>query len=117
RKRIRRISLVPPDVRPMAEALEAIAAADGIVIGPGSLYTSVLPNLLIPQLAEALKKARGRNIFVCNIMTQPGETDGYSASQHLLALKEHVGEIPVNVCIINGQPIPPAVLERYGQEG
>lgn len=117
RKPIARMELVPADVRPVPETLEAIANADAIVIGPGSLFTSLLPNLLIPDLAEALRRARGRKIFVCNIMTQPGETDGFTASRHLEVLREQVGDMPLDVCIVNGQPIPAPMLERYRSEG
>ncbi|MGI6662784.1 MAG: gluconeogenesis factor YvcK family protein [Bacillota bacterium] len=78
RKRIRKLSLVPPDPPALDEAVSAIGGADGIIIGPGSLYTSVIPNLLVPGIREAIAASSAKKLYVCNIMTQPGETDGYS---------------------------------------
>jgi uncharacterized cofD-like protein len=83
---IRKLALVPAECAPLAEALEAIAAADVIVLGPGSLYTSIMPNLLVPGVADAVARANALKVYVCNIMTQPGETDGMSASAHAGAL-------------------------------
>src|SRR5690606_25428060 len=86
RKRIERVFLDPPGPRPAAGALEAIEAADMIVLGPGSLYTSILPNLLVDGIADAIRRSSAVKIFVCNVMTQPGETDGYSAADHVKAV-------------------------------
>jgi uncharacterized cofD-like protein len=84
--RIKSVRLVPPGCQGLPEAIEAIESADAVVLGPGSLYTSVMPNLLVPGIAEAIVRSRGVKVYICNIMTQPGETDGMSASEHVRAL-------------------------------
>ena len=84
--RIKNVRLVPPGCQGLPEAIEAIEAADAVILGPGSLYTSVMPNLLVPGIAEAIVRSRGVKVYICNIMTQPGETDGMSASEHVRAL-------------------------------
>jgi uncharacterized cofD-like protein len=114
--RIAQLSIDPPDAEPVQGALDAIAAADLILIGPGSLYTSILPNLLIKRLAEALRMAKALRVYVCNVMTQPGETDGYSAEDHLAAIIEHAGLV-VDVMIINGRRPSEPILAHYAKEG
>jgi uncharacterized cofD-like protein len=89
RQRIRRVQLSPPNAHPLPDALNAIASADLITIGPGSLYTSLIPNMLVQQVIGAVRSSRAKKIYVQNIMTQPGETDGYTAADHLQALAEH----------------------------
>ena len=84
--RIKAVRLVPAECKGLPEAIDAIKSADAIILGPGSLYTSVMPNLLVPGIAEAIERSRAMKIYVCNIMTQPGETDGMSASEHVRAL-------------------------------
>jgi uncharacterized cofD-like protein len=84
--RIKNVRLVPPECEGLPEAIEAIESADAIILGPGSLYTSVMPNLLVNGIAEAIVRSRGVKVYICNIMTQPGETDGMSASEHVRAL-------------------------------
>src|SRR5690606_27165607 len=92
RKRIRRVFLDKADqIRPLDEALEAVRQADAIVVGPGSLYTSILPNLLVPHISQTILNSNAVKIFVCNVMTQPGETDHYSVYDHVRAIEEHVG--------------------------
>lgn len=88
---IRRVYLRPSDPPAYPEAVEAIEHADMIVIGPGSLYTSIMPNLLVEGIAQAIKHARALKVYVCNVATQPGETDGYALSDHVKALQRHVG--------------------------
>ena len=88
--KIQRVDLEPANVRAYPPALRAIFQADLIVMGPGSLYTSILPNLLISDLAEALKHARAPKVYVCNLATQPGETDGYTVADHVHALLDHI---------------------------
>ena len=85
---IRRVRLVPAHCQALPEAIEAILAADVIILGPGSLYTSIMPNLLVPGIAEAIERSRATKVFVCNIMTQPGETTGMTASDHVRAVLE-----------------------------
>ena len=110
--RITRLELDPPDVQPTVGALTALAAADLIIIGPGSLYTSVLPNVAIRPLAEALRNSRALRVYICNVMTQPNETDGYSAQDHLRAIIEHAGLV-VDVMVINGRRPSASILETY----
>ena len=110
--RITHLALDPPDVEPTDGALTALAAADLITIGPGSLYTSVLPNLAIRKLAEALRSARALRVYICNVMTQPNETDGYSAQDHLRAIIEHAGLV-VDTMVINGRRPSETILDTY----
>ena len=110
--RITRLALEPPDVEPTDGAIAALAAADLILIGPGSLYTSVLPNLVIKRVAEALRNARALRVYVCNVMTQPNETDNYSAQDHLRAIIEHAGLV-VDVMVLNGRRPSEATLANY----
>jgi len=114
--RIVHLGLEPPDVAPPDRALDALAAADLILIGPGSLYTSVLPNLVIKSIADALRKAKALRVYVCNVMTQPGETDGYSAEEHLSAIIEHAGLV-ADVMILNGRRPSESILRSYEAEG
>lgn len=110
--RITHLALDPPDVVPTDRALAALAAADLIIIGPGSLYTSVLPNLAIRKLAEALRNAKGLRVYVCNVMTQPNETDGYTAQDHLQAIVEHAGLV-IDVMVMNGRRASEAIVGNY----
>ncbi|MBW3563948.1 MAG: YvcK family protein [Acidobacteria bacterium] len=110
--RIVRLELEPASPAPLPEALDAIGKADVIVIGPGSLYTSVIPNLVIPELGEAVRNARGLKIYICNVMTQPGETDGYDAEDHLRALFDHAGLV-AEAMIVNGLRPTTRFLEAY----
>lgn len=101
---IERVSIEPADVRANREALERILEAELIVIGPGSLYSSVLPNLLISDVRDALAAAPGLKVYVCNVATQPGETDHLTASAHLRALFDHVGSDLVDYVVVNRAP-------------
>jgi uncharacterized cofD-like protein len=98
---IARVKIDPADVRATPEALERILEADLIVIGPGSLYSSVLPNLLISDIHDALSAAEGLRVYVCNVATQPGETGGYTASRHLTTLFDHAGDELVDMVLLN----------------
>lgn len=115
-KRIDRVSIVPSDVKPVQAALDAITEAEAIVLGPGSLYTSVLPNLLIQGMAEALKKTHAVRIYICNVMTQPGETDGFSAYDHVKAILDHVGPC-IDYVVVNSQKVAPELQGLYAQQG
>ncbi|WP_059103331.1 gluconeogenesis factor YvcK family protein [Shouchella shacheensis] len=115
-KGIKRVFLTPDYITPLPESLEAIAEADLIVLGPGSLYTSVLPNLLVPGIVEAIRGSRAQKAYICNAMTQAGETDGYTASDHLIGLTQHCGEGLVDHVLVNGATISAALLERYEEE-
>jgi uncharacterized cofD-like protein len=98
---IERVTIEPPDVRANPEAIERILEADLVVIGPGSLYSSVLPNLLISDIRDAVAAANGMRAYVCNVATQPGETGFYSAAQHLEALIAHVGDGLLDYVLLN----------------
>lgn len=114
---IRRIDLDPRGCRPVPAALEALAAADLVVLGPGSLYTSVLPNLLVEGIAAAIRAAPAVKVYIANIMTQPGETRGYTASDHLRAIHDHAGAGLVDRVLVNSGAIGAGRLGRYRAGG
>ncbi len=114
---IARLRLDPPDAPPAPGVLEALRTADMVILGPGSLYTSILATLVVPGVAEAVGTARGVRIYVCNLMTEPGETDGYGVAAHLQALAAH-GLPPeaLDYVVVNTEPIPTGVQARYAAE-
>ena len=114
---IRRLKLEPEQCLPLPEALKAIRAADVITIGPGSLYTSILPNLLVARVANAIGESHATKIFICNLMTQPGETDNYSARQHLETVRSYAPEINFDFVILNDRRITEEQARRYALEG
>lgn len=114
--RIDHVELLPAHPKALPDALDAIAAADLILLGPGSLYTSIIPNLLVDGVAEAIAASDAQKIYVCNIMTQDGETEGYTAADHLEALQRHGREGIVDLCLANNAPIPRALAARYSEE-
>lgn len=116
-KKIKKVYTIPKISKPYSEAIEAILEADAIVLGPGSLYTSIIPNLLVPGIADALQKAEGIKIYVCNVMTQPGETIGYSAGDHLKAIYRHSLPELMDYVILNNKEIPEHLTARYALEG
>ena len=117
RRLIRRVRLLPETARALPQAREAIMAADLIVIGPGSLYTSLIPVLLLRDLSDAIARSAARVALVMNLMTEPGETDGAGAHDHLLAIRRHAPRVPIHDVLVNGAPIPSCVAERYAAEG
>src|SRR5262249_41074598 len=114
---IRKLQLNPRHVRAVPEAVEAIRHADLILLGPGSLYTSILPNLLIPEISHAVQRSKAPRVYVANLMTQPGETAGYSLSQHLSAIERHVPGRIVDFVVANRKSVSPEVAKRYLKEG
>jgi len=114
--RVARLFLTDEDAHPTNEALEAIAEADIIILGPGSLYTSVIPNLIIKGMSEVIAKSRAFKIYVCNVMTQHGETDNYSASEHVQAIVDHANKDVLDACLLNNAKVPQEVLGRYKEE-
>ncbi|MDN4072139.1 gluconeogenesis factor YvcK family protein [Fictibacillus terranigra] len=116
-KRIKRVFLTPDHIEPLKASVDAINEADLIVIGPGSLYTSILPNLLVGGIRDAVLKSTVPRVYVCNAMTQKGETNHFSASDHVQALIDHVGDKIVDVVIVNNEIIPEEFLELYREEG
>lgn len=113
---IDRVFLDPPDARALREAVEAIKEADAIVLGPGSLYTSVIPNLLVEDISTALRRTKAVKIYVSNIMTQPGETDNFGVKEHLKAIFRHGGEDIVDYVVVNVGKIDKALEEKYLEE-
>jgi uncharacterized cofD-like protein len=111
--RIKRIRLCPRTPRPLPETLEAIARADAITLGPGSLFTSVIPNLLVKGIPEALAKSPALKVYFVNLMSQPGETIGFSASDHVRAIQDHCGRPVIDVCVINTGQIQGPLLQSY----
>ncbi len=107
------VSLKEKGIKPNREVLKAILEADAIVMGPGSLYTSVIPNLLIPQVAETIALSRAVKIYVCNVMTQPGETDGFTVSDHVNAILKHTGPNFIHYVIANKEKVSSNLLHRY----
>jgi uncharacterized cofD-like protein len=114
---IRRLRLEPERCLPLPEVLKAIRAADVITVGPGSLYTSILPNLLVARVSDAIGETSATKIFICNLMTQPGETDNYTARQHLETIKSYAPEIHFDFVIVNDKRITQDQSERYALEG
>ena len=114
--RIHHVRLIPERPKATPAALEAIGEADLILLGPGSLYTSVIPNLLVDGVAEAIANAPAPKIYVCNIMTQEGETEGYTAADHLEALMAHGAPGLVDLCLANSAPLRPELVEKYSRE-
>ena len=115
--RINRILLSPSNCRPAPGVVEAIKNADCIIIGPGSLYTNVIPNLLINGVTKAIKESSAIKVYVSNIMTEPGQTDNYSVSDHLNAIIEHCGQGVVDYCIYDTGEIIPEFIKKYNLEG
>ncbi len=113
---IDRVFMTPNDAEPSETAINALHEADVIVLGPGSLYTSVIPNLLVNGITDAIRESKAKTVYVCNIMTQPGETDGYTASDHLAALEEHSFEGIADYIIVNDMPVPESVKQTYAAE-
>lgn len=114
---IRRLRLEPEQCLPLPQVLKAIRAADVITVGPGSLYTSILPNLLVARVANAIGETVATKIFICNLMTQPGETDNYTARQHLETIKSYAPEIHFDFVIVNDKRITNEQAERYALQG
>lgn len=113
---IRRVFIEPSTVEPLPEAVDAVLDSDLIIISPGSLYTSTLPNLIVPYIADALRVTKAEVVYVCNVMTQSGETDGFSAYDHARVILEHVGEDVIDKILVHNKPLTPEVLARYLEE-
>jgi uncharacterized cofD-like protein len=111
------VEIDPPAPPAFPQAVAALERADLILLGPGSLYTSILPNLLIPGIRQAVAKAKAPVVLLVNLMTQPGETDGMMAADHLRALVRHAGAGLVDAVLINSTPIPEALIHHYAETG
>ncbi len=114
--RIKRLSLTDQDAYPTRDALQAIEEADILILSPGSLYTSIIPNLIIKGMSESIAKSKAFKMYVCNVMTQHGETDGFTASEHVKAIVDHANKDVLDVCLINNARAPKDALGRYEEE-
>jgi uncharacterized cofD-like protein len=117
RRRIVHIGCLPPNPPALPKAIRAIEEADYIIIGPGSLYTSIVPNFLVPDLVKAIAAQRVPRIYVCNIMTEPGETEGFSVSDHIRALDSACGQYLFDAVLVQKTPPSEATIRHYAQEG
>src|SRR5690625_3390836 len=113
KKRIKKVFLSPQPVEPIPDAVKAIKHSDLIVISPGSLYTSILPNLIIPDVGKAIRETTAKIVYVCNVMTQAGETTGYTASDHVQAIHDHVGSDCVDTIILHEEQIKQTIEHDY----
>ena len=117
KSKVSRIFITPSNCLPAPGVIEAIERADAIIIGPGSLYTNVIPNLLVKGVAKAIKENKGFKIYISNIMTEPGQTDEYSLSEHIKAIQDHAGKGVIEYCIYDTGEIIPEFIRRYNKEG
>ena len=115
-KKIKKVFLTPEKVSPLSETIEAIREADLIIIGPGSLYTSILPNLLVPSVGKEVCRSHAKKLYICNLMTQAGETLDYRASDHVQAIFDHMAEPCLDLILVNHEEIPEDIQERYEEE-
>jgi len=115
--RIEKVRLIPPDCRPVPAVLKAIRDADVITVGPGSLYTSLIPNLLVRGIAGAVRRSRAMKIYIGNLMTQPGETTDFTAADHLETIQSHTAGPLFDAVILNSQPFAARILSRYRRQG
>ena len=114
--RIKKLAIKPIDAKPLEEAIKAINNADVIIMGPGSLYTSIIPNLLVKGIPEAICKSPAKKVYISNVMTQPGETDGFKVSNHLKVLMDYGVAENIDYVIANNGIIPPDIKEKYAKE-
>lgn len=114
---INRVYLSPSNCKPTQGVIEAISEADSIIIGPGSLYANIIPNLLVNGIAKAIKESRAKKIYVCNIMTEPGLTDNYSVADHINAIVDHCGEGLIDYCVYDTGEVIPEFIKKYNQDG
>ena len=115
--KINRIYITPSNCTPAPGVLEAINEADAIILGPGSLYTNVIPNLLVKNIAKTIKESKALKIYISNLMTEPGQTDNYTLSEHINAITEHVGKGLIDFCICDTQEITPEFVRKYNKMG
>jgi uncharacterized cofD-like protein len=117
RRRIERVQLVPRRVRPLPEVLTAIRRADLILVGPGSLYTSLIPNFLVDEVVEVIAHSRATRVYIANLMTQPGETQGYSVADHVRAIDAHCERKLFDAVVVSRAPVSQRIIRRYKAEG
>ncbi|WP_419725799.1 gluconeogenesis factor YvcK family protein [Terrisporobacter petrolearius] len=117
KSKIEEVYLEPKDAKPLNEVINSIYEADYIIMGPGSLYTSIIPNLLVEGVVEAIKGSKATKIYIPNVMTQPGETDGYDVLDHIKAINKHTKENLIDYIIANDEIIPDNQFEKYKKDG
>lgn len=110
------VYITPSRVKPNEDVLKAIEEADYIIMGPGSLYTSIIPNLVISSVSEKIRESKAKKIYVCNVMTQHGETDNYSVCDHIVAINKHVEENIFDLVIANSREFDDSILSKYHKE-
>ena len=115
--KIKRVFTTPEYPKAIQSAVDAIKEADAIVLGPGSLYTSIMPNLCVPDIVQAVRTSKAPKIYICNVMTQPGETDDYTVSDHIKAINRQAGGKVIDFVIANNGDVDPAVLQHYVAHG
>ncbi len=116
-KKIKRVFLEPTEIEALDEAVESILQADAIIIGPGSLYTSIIPNLLVSGIKEAVLTAKGKKIYIANVMTQPGETDDFTVIDHIKAIEDHIGRTFIDIVVVNQEEVEPGIIKQYRDKG
>jgi uncharacterized cofD-like protein len=114
---IEEVYLKPGDAEAFGEAVEEILASDLIVLGPGSLYTSIISNLLVKGIAQAIRRSSAKKVYVCNIVTQPGQTDGFDANRHVGSIERYLGQDVLDYVVFNSMEPPPVIMERYEKDG
>src|ERR1700685_3706387 len=117
RRPIERVRLVPRRVRPLPQVLAAIRRADLILVGPGSLYTSLIPNFLVAEVVEVIAHSRATRVYIANVMTQPGETQGYSVADHVRAIDAHAERKLFDAVVVSRAPVSPRIIRRYRAQG
>ena len=115
-ERIKSIRLKPRKCQPLPESLDAIEQADAITFGPGSLYTSIIPNLLVEGVPSAIARSKAVKIYICNLMWQPGETEGYTAADHVRAIQDHAKQRLIDYVVVNSRQPPAAVRKQYAKQ-
>lgn len=116
-KKIEKVQILPENAKATPESIKAIKEADMIVLGPGSLYTSLLPNLLFNNLSEAIKNSNAKKVYISNIMTQKGETDSFTVFDHVKVLYDHLGEDLFDIVLVNKEIIPLDIIKKYNDQG
>jgi uncharacterized cofD-like protein len=117
KSRIKQVRLIPENSEPIPEVIEAISEADMIVLGPGSLYTSIIPNLLVNGVVETIAKSKAVKVYVCNVMTQEGETEDYTAFDHVKSIFQHSNDMLFDICLVNTGPVAKHLVINYDKEG
>lgn len=115
-KKIRRVFLTPEEIEPLPETIRSIREADMIILGPGSLYTSILPNLLVPGIGKEVTISNAKKVYICNLMTQAGETLDFTAADHVRAIYDHMKCSFMDTILVNKEPVPADIQELYKEE-